>query len=268
MTALSREYLNRLRPETRGSFPKSIFKSLKIFRLKDIEKERKDGLKREVIQIEDIDGNKADIIIYQASSPLRTNMDDVWDYFKKYTHVGKVHIENKKFDLKRGDKIATHQTNLISLALEETGVSKDDGIQLTGASVVIVPDRKDPGSIKKESLQKAIGFLFSKEGPFSEMLIFPDFIDESFAANLEKSGTELLIKQEFFDILLKKSKKFFEKFVSITGKDIFDYLIALSAYLKKELSIPAELDGRGLASDKEFINKKSEFYLERLIEEL
>lgn len=51
-----------------------------------------------------------------------------------------------------------------------------------------------------------------------------------------------------------------------TGKDLFDYLIAISAYLKNGLSIPKTLDGRGLDSDDNYLQKRSRVYLEKLME--
>lgn len=265
---LSREVLSRQRSEKNKPFPNTLIKSLKIFRLDEFEKEKKDGIKREVVQIEDINGNRADVIVYQSAQPLRRDKTYIFDTFKKHTHIARMHIENKKFDLARGDRLAANYTNLLSSACKQTGILEDQNILVNGASIVIVPDSENPRSIKEKSLQEAIGFLFSETGPFPNILVSPDFKNEEFIQNLIKNGTELLLKSKHFNILNEESKAVVKEFVQKTGKDMRYYLIALSAYLRNGLSIPATLDGRGLDRDEVFLHKQSKIFLRKFIESL
>lgn len=249
--------------------PKNIFKDLKVFRLKEFEDKRHDDIRREVVQLVDINGNTAHVIVYQSKPPIRPEVNNIFEVFKNYTHIARMHIENKEFDLARGDRLATNYANLLASASIQTGIHDDPGILINGAAIIIVPDNKNPGSIKEKSLQEAVGYLFSQDGPFSNIMIFPDFKNGEFVNNLTNAGSKLLLAENHFKILVQESKKILKNFRGKTGKDLFDYLIAISAYLKKELSIPPKLDGRGLSSDEEdYLLTRSPVYLERLMRSL
>ena len=178
------------------------FRSLEIYEGSQI-----DNFRRIFALVEDVQGNKAVIFCHQDN--FKTTRKDEESSSKVFGHrsilsgieVLKEPDGEDLFD--RAIDISFASALRTKTGLEMVGLKDDRNIQLSGGSIVIVPDPDNPDSINQLSLQKAIGKLFSKKGPFNEMILLPISNQEGLADNLRQGGTVFLFSEEDFQTVNK-----------------------------------------------------------------
>lgn len=155
------------------------------------ESKRKLGVEynRELFMIEDIEGNKA-ILIINRNEFQPTNREDIQGYkdhegettahvvYGKTSTVGKIQFVQADVEQFGSlDTLAFQNAKLMTTYLEKTGIKSyevGNNIQLSGSNIVVIEDPKKPGSINSEAMQKMIAFLFGPNGPLSDVLVFPN----------------------------------------------------------------------------------------------
>ncbi|KKQ24592.1 MAG: hypothetical protein US40_C0015G0023 [Candidatus Roizmanbacteria bacterium GW2011_GWC2_37_13] len=244
-------------------------KGTKLRRLDLLTLERCGPLERKIALIEDIEGNKAQIFVYFKTPPSRKNAEYLYRAFRNYTTIGRLVFSSRPQSLESADKRSIALCEEVSRASQLAGIVRDENILIEGGAVLVNPDRENPHSHFGDNLQESIGFLFSKK-PFGNILLIPDEWNDSVIDNLVKGGGKLLVNKDTFDILVKEALPYFKKLLEIKKLkkiNIPVILMTLSAYIRKELSILPRLDSsRGIGNETDFVQEKSRFYLQRLVE--
>lgn len=249
-----------LKRESIIKFPKDLIRSIDILTLDPIE-----GIDRKIALIEDINGRKASVYVYSDIPPSRERAKDLFESSKVYTHIGEIGISYKTPLLDLADIKARSQVKKMAVANEKTGVRSDESLLVGGMTALIVPDPENKQSIKDSNLQKAVGFLFSSEGPFKNFRVI-SHMGKRQTANLIEGGAELLLNWEDFNILAEEAIPFIQRFATTYKTNIRQFLVSIAAYLKKDLSIPEGLDSsRGIDPKEVFLRKKSKIYLTKLL---
>jgi hypothetical protein len=138
-----------------------------------------------------------------------------------------------------------------------------------GMSALVIPDSENPGVIYQESLQESVGFLFSKDGPFGNILIISADGSKK-EERLINGGVQFLLNRKEYGILIDMAVPFADRFLKKYQElSIAPYFVAASAHLRMLLDVfnPNNLDGVGFGKTKsEFLKEQSTQYLNRLME--
>lgn len=236
-----------------------------------IEFEDKDAITRSMALVKDHEGNQATVLFYrQKFLPHRNHGELGNDVFHNKTVIGEVTklplgIES----LEKADELAFNNAKAMSIACGVTGIDADRNSQLSGMNIVIMADSENPNSINEESLQKLIGSLFGKDGPFKEAILFRDFNDKKLMVNLLNGGAEFVIDEYTYKLMIDQIasskldlKSRFPIYLPYIIKAMTVYLRLISdMYWRKGNS----LDTRGGKGYEEFIKNNIQNYLNMLV---
>lgn len=175
------------------------------------ESKRKLGVEynRELFMIEDLDGNRA-IMIINRNEFKPTNRENIPGYkdnegettahvvYGKTSTVGKIQFVQADVELFGSlDTLAFQNAKLMTTYLKKIGIKSNDienNIQLSGSNIVVMEDPKKPGSINSGSMQKIIAFLFGPNGPLNDIIVFPGLEQESLMNQIKMAGGRTLLQ--------------------------------------------------------------------------
>lgn len=243
-----------------------FIKSLTLIELSEVE-----TFKRTVAIVEDKDGNSARVLFYRSKfTPKRNEGELAKKTFKEKSVIGDLVLLpiSEINDFESADKIAVENAKLMSVSCGATGITDDIDMQISGMSVVIMADPDKPKSISEDSLQKSIGYLFSEAGPFNEAMLFPDFKNKKFMANLHKGGVEFLIDRYSYKLMneiIKNEKidldRMYANYTPFVMKAMSSYL----RILRDIYRTGNPMETRSLKSFKDFMQDGIRNYLLKLV---
>jgi len=184
--------------------------------------------------------------------------------------LGPTGIPNNSSFVESADEINFKKVQDISYALDKTSLKENKNYLVSGMSVLVVSDPEDSESTISSDMQKAIGYLFSEKGPFSQALVLPK--NDMQKQNLIDGGAQVLIADtEGFDINTENPDFtfFVSEFLSkFKVAEIFPFFVALATRLRWSLDIynPDELDGYGFGKNlKEFLKGEADLFCKNIL---
>lgn len=256
----SKEFIPQIRSHLKEvSIRNNLVKSISVIEFID-----REAIVRRMALVEDPKGNRVAVLFYkQKFIPPKDKNQSAESPFHSKTVLGEIVVMASGLEsFEEADEVAFDRTNSLSIASGMVGIDEDRNLHMSGMSAVVIADSENPNSINEASLQRAIGFLFSSQGPFGEAVIFPDFKDKKLMANLHKGGAEFVIDQYSYRQMLSVAEKFNLK--KRFGKYQEQILKAMSVYLRiiKEIYNRGDfLESRGGKGYKEFLMENIEQHM-------
>lgn len=234
-------------PSGKINIPHELEIKKKVKAMWMVELDEVDNFRRRMVFIEDNKKNRTIILLCQDKykpanrEPIVRDQTSASVVYGDASAVGSIRYlqEQEGNPFEKANSLAFDEAQKMTKGCEMARTASNQfecEVQLSGAHAVVIEDPKKPGSENNQTVNQAIGFLFGPNGPFKDIIVFPEKGQEKLMEQIKTAGGRTLLKgpdpdpemaisiSQFTKLRESLSESFIKKMVGIYKEERF-YLV-------------------------------------------